>query len=521
MSARRFRLFEGSIQQRFLSSRAKVQMLGGGFGNGKTSASCIKALQIARDYPGSNGLIARSTYPKLNDTIRAEFLKWCPSEWIKSFPRSNNGSNTCTMDNGSTINFRYISQEGTGQGDAVSNQLSATYDYAVVDQVEDPQITHKDFLDLIGRLRGNTRYAGTDRTMPETGPRWLILTCNPTRNWVYHELVAPLHRYMETGYIDTRLICERDPVTGHPALGADGKPRVMIDLFEASTYDNAENLGPDYIQLLESTYRGVMRDRYLLGRWGAFEGLVYPSYDAAVHVVRRDEMFEYLHDLIAQGFDVQWQEGYDYGLAVASCYLMAFVDPHGNVFVCAGYHQPELRIDEQQELIKDKRREWSCPSRLVYADPSIFRRGPVSAKLVGRSTADIMWNGGAGIRMVRGNNDISNGIVKVQAHLHVSEYRIHPLTGASGSPRIFFSDELDFLDREFTSYMWAQDSRGERDDKPMDRNDHAMDTLRYLLTKQPSPSRMIQKRVIAPPPYMSWHERDLPTERASRYGYAA
>jgi hypothetical protein len=34
----------------------------------------VKALQLAKDYPGSNGLIARSTFPKLNDTIRKEFL---------------------------------------------------------------------------------------------------------------------------------------------------------------------------------------------------------------------------------------------------------------------------------------------------------------------------------------------------------------------------------------------------------------------------------------------------------------
>jgi hypothetical protein len=48
--------------------------MGGGFGNGKTTAGVVKALELAKDYPGSNGLIARSTFPKLNDTIRKEFL---------------------------------------------------------------------------------------------------------------------------------------------------------------------------------------------------------------------------------------------------------------------------------------------------------------------------------------------------------------------------------------------------------------------------------------------------------------
>src|SRR4051812_20728704 len=98
------------MHDRFHQSRAKVQMIGGGFGNGKTAAACIKALQLCKDYPGSNGLIARSTYPKLNDTIRREFMDWCPTHWIKRRPTKDD--NTLIITNGSTINFRYVSQQG-------------------------------------------------------------------------------------------------------------------------------------------------------------------------------------------------------------------------------------------------------------------------------------------------------------------------------------------------------------------------------------------------------------------------
>ena len=56
-------LKENSLQDKFLHSRAKVQIYGGGFGNGKTTAAVIKALQLADMYPGSTGLISRSTYP--------------------------------------------------------------------------------------------------------------------------------------------------------------------------------------------------------------------------------------------------------------------------------------------------------------------------------------------------------------------------------------------------------------------------------------------------------------------------
>ena len=70
-----FRLSRDSLQDKFFASKSKVQIFAGGFANGKTAAVCIKCIKIAKDYPGANILMARSTYPKLNDTLRKEFLK--------------------------------------------------------------------------------------------------------------------------------------------------------------------------------------------------------------------------------------------------------------------------------------------------------------------------------------------------------------------------------------------------------------------------------------------------------------
>ena len=118
---REYKIDAGSIHERFLHSIAKIQIFGGGFGNGKTAASCVKAIQIIRDYPGANGLIARATFPKLNDTIRKEFKSWCPPSMIRSFPESKNSDNTAKFINGSEINFRYIAQQGKTAESTTSN----------------------------------------------------------------------------------------------------------------------------------------------------------------------------------------------------------------------------------------------------------------------------------------------------------------------------------------------------------------------------------------------------------------
>jgi len=511
-----FRLYEGSLQQRFQQSRAKIQIFGGGFANGKTANACIKAIQLAKDYPGANILVARATYPKLNDTIRKEYEKWRPSHWSKSFPKSQNSPNTDTLINETEVNFRYVQQHGKSNESTTSNLLSATYDAIFIDQIDDPEFTFKDFLDLLGRLRGSTPYAGDDDTMPSSGPRWLVLTCNPTRNWFYKKLVRPLMSYSKTGHVTPEL---QQIMTAFNAESLDG----LIELFEGSTYENEDNLEPDYIRLLEAMYSGQMRERFLLGEWGAYEGLVYPMFDETVHCLSQAWARTYFRQLQMEGYNVEIIEGYDHGLAKPSCYLFGFVDPFGNIIIADGFHGAERAIETSIEEIKRIRRSWlqtvDTPKRL-FADPAIFRRGAGDKKVVGVTVAELFRDGGNGIKMQRGNNEIINGIMKVQGYLNVHKNHKHPLTGDSPAPYLYVATELDFFVDEIVDYYWKRDPHGETEDMPMDRNDHAMDTAKYLLSLKPRISAMLLQAKRGTPAYMKWNEQSLPRgqRKAHRYG---
>lgn len=519
-----YRIIEGSLQEEFFQLRTKLQGYFGGFANGKTAASCVRALELARDYPGSNGLIARSTYPKLNDTIRKEFLKWCPKHWIKSFPMSANGSNTCSLTNGTTINFRYVAQQGAVNSESsTSNLLSATYDWIIIDQLEDPEIVEKDFDDLLGRLRGMTPYAGDDHTMPRTGPRWFIMTANPTRNWVYKRVVKPYQVYKETGVITPQLLCERNPKTDEPLLNDDGTPKMMLSMVEGSTYDNADVLEDDFIRTLESTYRGSMKERFLMGGWGAYEGLVYPQFDAVTHVIPYADIMDYLGDLSQQWYELSWIEGYDFGIAVPSCYLIGCADAWGNVFLIDGFYEKgeDMPVEDQRDEIMRLRDHYGIRgNQPVMSDPAIFRRTSATRRTVGQSTADVFWNNGQGVRMVRGNNDILNGIIKVSTYLEPSRVHAHPMSGAHGAPHLYVADTLDFVHDEFGTYMWAKNARGDIEDKPRDKDDHAMDTVKYMLSRRPGIALLPQHVIPKPPSYMQWHTRDIakPNTQEHRYG---
>lgn len=500
-----YKLTEDSVQHHFQRSRAKIQIFGGGFGNGKTTSAVIKALQLARDYPGSNGLIARSTYPKLNDTIRKEFIKWCPGRWIKRQALSTD--NVIELQNGTVVNFRYIQQQSKNSESSTSNLLSATYDWIVVDQMEDPEISEKDFLDLLGRLRGSAQYEGDDPTMPRSGPRWFIILCNPTRNWVYRKLVKPLHD-LKAGIPNKDLLTDDD-----------GQP--IIELFEGSTYTNKENLPEDFIKTLEASYKGQMRERFLLGHWGAYEGLVYPQYDTTVHMLHASVIWDYLDQLVTAGFSPTILEAYDHGIAKPACYGLAFADHDGNVFELDGFYEKECTIAQLSEMIFDCRHKLhnilpmsNEEYQPILADPAVFRRTSGNAKTVGTTVSGLFRD--QGIHMQRANNDIMGGIAKVQSYLTIDPEHMHPIYSTLGAPRLYFNNQLSWNDQEFSDYSWKKDTSGEHEDQPVDKNDHAMDKIKYMLTHRPKVAKYIKRATELSRSFQRWHEREVVNQRGTR-----
>jgi hypothetical protein len=507
MAQARYRIVEGGMHDHFHRSRAKIQIVGGGYGNGKTAAACIKALKLAIEYPGCNGLIARSTYPKLNDTIRREFMQWCPRAWIKRMYTKDD--NTLILTNGSTINFRYVAQRRREQEEAQSNLLSATYDWVVVDQLEDPEFDHKDFMDLIGRLRGGTTYDGQDRSMPKVGPRWFIATLNPTRNWCYREIIKPLHDF-KRGVINPKLICEVDSFS-KPLL-IDGKPKPVIELFEGSTYENVDNVGEDYIKTMLATYTGSMRDRFVYGHWGALSGLIYPTFDEATHCIVHADALEYLRQLKLSGYSPTWIEGYDHGLMRHSCYGLFFADDDNNVFLLDGFRQTEQTIAASANkirAIRDTYRIDPIDLRPIFADPDIFRRKTGNAQTVGQTVASLYAD--EGIDMQRGNNDINAGIAKNWQYLTPTDDHDHPVSQLTPAPHFYVTDVCEWFIDEITEYYFKRDTSDAVTDKPTDRNDHAMDMWKYAMTNRPKLARFTG-RTDQPPAWMSWHE----IERAER-----
>lgn len=496
-----YNLVKGSCQYGFFKSRAKVQVFGGAFGNGKSTGLIVKALSLVRDYPGSLGLMARATYPKLNDTLRKDFLIWCPQQWIRKKPTESD--NSCYMANSTTIHFRYVAQRGksSSDGSTTSNLLSGWYDWIIIDQIEDPEIVHKDFLDLVGRLRGNTQYRPPegvdDNTMPSTGPRWLMIGCNPTRNWFYQEVIRPYQIFKQKGIRTDKLIVDEE--TKEP----------LVELYESDIYANRANLDPDYIRTMEGVYKGQMRDRYVLGKWVAFEGLVHPFFDVSKHTVSREQARAHLQQCVARHVVPRVIEGYDFGLSSPTVYLLGVVDDFGRVIVLDGFSRADFSYELHATAIHEVRARWLDFFTVrdpILGDPAIYRKQVIAKRDTGDTVEQLL--SAYNLRFVPANNEILPGIAKVNSYLADRQGVSHILTGEDPAPLLYFVDDLQFIQEEFTSYYWKKNPQGVQIDEPVDNNDHSPNTVKYMLSRLPEASRVVLPKNQLPPQWMFWQEME-------------
>lgn len=232
-------------------------------------------------------------------------------------------------------------------------------------------------------------------------------------------------------------------------------------LFIASTLENIY-LPPDYVEELLSMPPNWVK-RYVYCSFDDFEGLAYNCYVEQLH--RRP--------LYTPGAGEAKFIVVDYGLTNPTCVLFASVDYDGVVRIYDEYYQTDKLISEISAEIKERCPEYNFATLLI--DPSTKGR-----EKDGRSVWDEFLDNGLFFEPAL--NEVSAGINRV------NEY---------------FKNNLLFISDNCTNTLWEignyrmQDikpgSMRNNPEKPIKKDDHAMDCLRYLINYVYTPVAIQQK----------------------------
>jgi len=223
-------------QADFIQAKEQYTALFGGIGNGKTFAACLKGIQLSARYPNNLGLVGRFTYPELRDSTREEYLHVLGMLYPPKAYKINKTEGSVTLWNKSATIFRHLEDS--------RKLLGPNLGWFYIDQAE--EVDEDVFSTLQGRLR-----------RPRIGELSGMITGNPHgHDWVYHKFG------MQYGWNDQN----RQTNYAHSS---------NYRMITAPTHSNADNLPPNYVSQLQESYSKEWFNRYVLGSWDGWAGMIF------------------------------------------------------------------------------------------------------------------------------------------------------------------------------------------------------------------------------------------------------
>lgn len=250
-----------------------------------------------------------------------------------------------------------------------------------------------------------------------------------------------------------------------------------LDDPQAYFYSHATSLDNPYFSKEEFTE--VKREYEKEGKMDAFNqeylaefsnptSLVYGKFNRDIHTFGPGRMTE---DMPMQG---TYAMCIDFGMTDPTAVAFVMIDQTGTWWIYDEIYQSDLDLDKLVHVLRDKMGD-NHFTRIIGDGAARF-------ELESLRKRRFRITGGK-----KGADSIRNGIKEVQALLEIRE--------ATGKPKLYVASHCKNIIREFESYSWERDAFGEITNIPEDKNNHAMDAIRYLAIDKMNPvTRTKRKR---------------------------
>lgn len=421
-------------QQGFLEAPEKFLGYVGGLGSGKTVIISANSILLSTEYPGNRGVIASPSAPKLRDDVIPVFKEVCPEDILLGgrWDRAFHGTNLdLTFINGSIINFR--------APDDADKIRGPTLGFFALDEAG--MMPVEIWNAYRGRLRKpEVRLCGMVASNPESEAHWLY------SKFIEQEDATPLNTYR---------------------------------LFQAPSTENFY-LPEEYIEDLQK-YPPEWREKYLEGKFTAFEGQIYKAIDEEIHFIDPADFRKIFN---AQLLDcLSFGGGIDPAESQPTAAWFNMRDFEDRSWYVARYSEENRVTSQHCAALKAIIEKWGrIPSDAdLVIDPSATAK-----RVEGRSLIDGYHENGLFPRPAescRRQDSVIWGINLVNERLHPDPKLIHPVTGEKGCPKILFVMHPDVREglKYIKSYRWNSQTavRHSGRDRPHKYQDHDPDALRY------------------------------------------
>lgn len=441
-----------------MESRAPEVLISGSAGTGKSRACLEKIHMMCMLTPGTKALILRKTLASLGSSALATWRKFVVPEATAMGEVVYYGG---SKEEPAQYRYRNGSSVVIGGLDKATRVMSTEYDIIYVQEAT--EITLDDLEMILTRLRNwNISF------------QQLLMDCNPAgdKHWLKLRADEGLVKLIESRHED-------NPRLFDIVIAEDG----------TVTYNVTER-GAKYIAILDKL-TGVRYKRLRLGLWVSAEGIVYEEFDPAVHVLSwaYDENDERIP--LPEEWARYWVIDFGYrNPFVLKCYA---IGDDGEVYMYREIYMTGRIVSEHVKTIFDivcpevtttwydhlnrtqrsqTKREWIEPMpTAVICDHDLQARRTFEKE--------------SGIGTVPATKDVSEGIDIHKARLAVDDrgyagFYLMADCLVERDPSLVTDLLPTRTQEEYSGYAWQVSPDGRKLDKPEKKNDHGVDTDRYL-----------------------------------------
>lgn len=213
------------------------------------------------------------------------------------------------------------------------------------------------------------------------------------------------------------------------------------------TLDDNPSLSEKKKEQYRRDFTGVFYDRYVLGKWVAAEGLVYPMFSEERHVLKVE--------LPTEG---DYYVSADYGIQNPDVWLLWRKERNTNRWICLREDYYSGREEKHQLTDSQLAERLDAMTDGIYVKQVIIDPSAASMKAELRKR---------GYRTRDADNRVMAGISDVCSIL--------------GAGNLAFMECCENTIAEFGSYLWDTKAIDRGEDAPLKENDHAMDAIRYFV----------------------------------------
>ena len=424
----------------------------GGYGSGKTSTSLQELYKHILITPNGNSVVGANVASQYEQTIKRDFEADFPLAFVSYISVQKQ---YIDFKNGHRLMFRPF--------DDADKLRSYNLTFFII--LEASEVKEEVYTQLKSRLRnlsatlpkldenGNPVYRRTKQgeSVPVVETSWLkgIVESNPSSGWIRSDvLLVADHIYKHGDNLETYAVEEdkRDPhTTAH-----------------VTSSEINEYLPPDFIPALIKNKPTWWIAKFVYGSFMYAEGLVYPK--AIDSVVPFFEIPPHWKRIIA----------FDYGLSDNAVYLFGAIDQaKGILYIYKEIVTKNRNIEELSRIYFEGISD--IPSGCIYGQPIIDPKSGPKRDFEKKSLAD---------------HFLEYGIAFKNGHINL-DARIYRLNTYFESGRLKIFANCTYLIGELKEYKFKAkaSSTAGWDDKPEDKNNHAINPLEWITMELPADPR--------------------------------